>query len=135
MISFSWNNPPHMPAIRWQYTSVVVRLEKISEAKTKVMLSQSGFGDGKDWDETIFNVLKRVNGTIRHFWGSEMSFAPPAPKQHHRAGVGEGVVLRGGYRLLAHGQSPLAVGHRQFPRLDAPGDARCAEAPCGRPET
>jgi predicted dithiol-disulfide oxidoreductase (DUF899 family) len=26
------------------------------------------------------------NGKIRHFWGSEISFAPLAPKQHHRAG-------------------------------------------------
>ena len=24
--------------------------------------------------------------SIRHFWGSEMAFAPSAPGQHHRAG-------------------------------------------------
>lgn len=42
--------------------------------------------DGTNWDETIFNVFKRKDGAIRHFWASEMSFAPPAPHQHHRAG-------------------------------------------------
>lgn len=42
--------------------------------------------DGENWDETIFNAFRKKNGAIRHFWGSEMSFAPPAPKQHHRAG-------------------------------------------------
>jgi len=41
---------------------------------------------GENWDETIFNVFKKEGGKIRHFWGSEMSFAPPAPGQHHRAG-------------------------------------------------
>jgi len=40
----------------------------------------------RDFDEPIFNVFRKENGVIRHFWGSEMSFAPPIPKQHHRAG-------------------------------------------------
>jgi hypothetical protein len=37
-------------------------------------------------DETIFNVLKKANGKLRHFRRLEMSVAPSAPKQHHRAG-------------------------------------------------
>jgi predicted dithiol-disulfide oxidoreductase (DUF899 family) len=42
---------------------------------------------GEDWDETIFNVFRRApDGTIRHFWGSELSFAPSPPGQHHRSG-------------------------------------------------
>ena len=45
-----------------------------------------GVPDGKDWDETIFNVFRRDGGTIHHFWGSELSFAPAAPGQHHRSG-------------------------------------------------
>jgi predicted dithiol-disulfide oxidoreductase (DUF899 family) len=28
----------------------------------------------------------KSDGGIAHFWGSEMSFAPTAPEQHHRAG-------------------------------------------------
>jgi predicted dithiol-disulfide oxidoreductase (DUF899 family) len=31
-------------------------------------------------------VFRKQDGKLRHFWGSEMSFAPPEPKQHHRAG-------------------------------------------------
>jgi predicted dithiol-disulfide oxidoreductase (DUF899 family) len=42
--------------------------------------------DGEDWDETIFNVFHLDDGTMRHFWGSELSFAPSAPDQHHRSG-------------------------------------------------
>jgi predicted dithiol-disulfide oxidoreductase (DUF899 family) len=45
-----------------------------------------GVPDGKDWDETIYNVFRLDEGTIRHFWGSEMSFAPSEPNQHHRSG-------------------------------------------------
>jgi predicted dithiol-disulfide oxidoreductase (DUF899 family) len=41
--------------------------------------------DGENWDETIFNVFRKNKGAIHHFWGSEMSFAPTAPNQHHRA--------------------------------------------------
>jgi predicted dithiol-disulfide oxidoreductase (DUF899 family) len=50
------------------------------------MRRQHHVPDGKDWDETIFNVFHRKDGVIRHCWGSEMAFAPPAPNQHHRAG-------------------------------------------------
>ncbi len=50
------------------------------------MRRQHNVPDGRDWDETIFNVFRREGGTIRHFWASELAFAPPAPGQHHRAG-------------------------------------------------
>lgn len=45
-----------------------------------------GVPDGEDWDETIYNVFRRDGGTIRHFWGSELSYAPAEPGQHHRSG-------------------------------------------------
>lgn len=41
---------------------------------------------GENWDETIYNVFRYDDGTIRHFWGSELSFAPMEPHQHHRSG-------------------------------------------------
>ena len=50
------------------------------------MRAQHGVLDSENWDETIFNVFKKSAGVIRHFWGSEMSFAPTVPNQHHRAG-------------------------------------------------
>jgi predicted dithiol-disulfide oxidoreductase (DUF899 family) len=53
---------------------------------SKGMRAQHNVPDDSNWDETIFNVFKKSDGVIRHFWGSEMAFAPPAPDQHHRAG-------------------------------------------------
>lgn len=50
------------------------------------MRAQHKVPDGEDWDETIFNVFRKDGETIRHFWGSEMAFAPSVPGQHHRAG-------------------------------------------------
>jgi len=42
--------------------------------------------DGQNWDETMYNVFHLTGGKIRHFWGSELSFAPTEPGQHHRSG-------------------------------------------------
>ena len=43
---------------------------------SKGMRAQHRVPEGENWDETIFNVFKKSDGEIRHFWGSEMSFAP-----------------------------------------------------------
>ena len=40
-----------------------------------------------DWDETMFNVFRLDNGRVRHFWGSELTWAPEERDQHHRSGV------------------------------------------------
>jgi predicted dithiol-disulfide oxidoreductase (DUF899 family) len=53
---------------------------------SKAMRFQHRVPEGQNWDETIFNVFKKRNGKIHHFWGSEMAFARPVPGQHHRAG-------------------------------------------------
>jgi predicted dithiol-disulfide oxidoreductase (DUF899 family) len=50
------------------------------------MRAQHKVPAGANWDETIFNVFRKGTGGITHFWGSEMSFAPTVPEQHHRAG-------------------------------------------------
>jgi predicted dithiol-disulfide oxidoreductase (DUF899 family) len=50
------------------------------------MRAERGYGSGEDWDEPMLNVFhKRRDGTIRHFWGSELVFAPEDPGQNHRA--------------------------------------------------
>ena len=41
---------------------------------------------GPDWDETMFNVFRLDDGKVRHFWGSELTWAPSEPGQHHRSG-------------------------------------------------
>ena len=35
----------------------------------------------------MFNVFRKdSSGTVRHFWGSELVYAPEEPGQNHRAG-------------------------------------------------
>ena len=56
-------------------------------SKLSAEMRQSfGVKDGEDWDETIYNVFQLHEGKIRHFWGSEMSYAGGEPNQHHRSG-------------------------------------------------
>ncbi len=50
------------------------------------MRKAHGVPDGESWDETIYNVFRLDDGAIRHFWGSELRFAPSAPHQDHRSG-------------------------------------------------
>jgi predicted dithiol-disulfide oxidoreductase (DUF899 family) len=45
-----------------------------------------GATSGSDWDETMFNVFHQDNGKVRHFWGSELTWALDEPYQHHRSG-------------------------------------------------
>jgi predicted dithiol-disulfide oxidoreductase (DUF899 family) len=45
-------------------------------ALTPEMRAVRGYEAGKDWDEPMLNVFTRDGGTIRHFWGSELVFAP-----------------------------------------------------------
>ena len=35
--------------------------------------------DGENWDETMFNVFRLDDGAVRHFWGSELTWAPQKP--------------------------------------------------------
>lgn len=51
MLSFDWNAPPHLPAVRAQRTHVVVRLEAAGEGRTRVTLRHDGWGDGGEWDQ------------------------------------------------------------------------------------
>lgn len=54
MLSFSWNAPPTIPAIRklGPSTWVVVELEEITQEQTKLTLSHLGWQEGADWDAT-----------------------------------------------------------------------------------
>jgi predicted dithiol-disulfide oxidoreductase (DUF899 family) len=50
------------------------------------IVRERGGKDGQNWDETMFNVFRLDRGTVRHFWGSELTWAPQEPGQHHRSG-------------------------------------------------
>jgi predicted dithiol-disulfide oxidoreductase (DUF899 family) len=75
------------------------------------MRAERGYEEGKDWDETIFNVFRKDGDTIRHFWASEMAFAPEEPGQHHRAGDMADPL----WNLLD--MSPEGRGESWFPKL------------------
>jgi predicted dithiol-disulfide oxidoreductase (DUF899 family) len=55
-------------------------------SKLPAALRKERVKDGKDYDETMFNVFRLDNGTVRRFWGSELTWAPMDPGQHHRSG-------------------------------------------------
>jgi len=50
------------------------------------MRAERGYEPGKNWDEPMYNVFRKDGSTIRHFWGSELVYAPEEPGQNHRAG-------------------------------------------------
>ena len=51
LLSFTWDAPPIFPNIRKQRTSVVIRLTQLDANKTKLSLTQSGWGDGEEWNK------------------------------------------------------------------------------------
>lgn len=51
MLSFSWNAPPEFDELRKKHTIVVLQFEELEPGKTKVRLSQHGWGRGEDWDK------------------------------------------------------------------------------------
>lgn len=58
-----------------------------TSAFSREMRIARGYKDGENGDEPMYNVFCRdSDGTVRHFWGSEMLYAPEEPGQHHRVG-------------------------------------------------
>jgi len=50
------------------------------------ILEYRGSKAGEVWDETMFNVFRLDDGVVRHFWGSELTWARSEPREHHRSG-------------------------------------------------
>jgi uncharacterized protein YndB with AHSA1/START domain len=57
MVSFTWDAPPQYPEIRKQRTLVTVRFYPTTVNQTLVTLSQTGWGQGENWEtvRTYFN--------------------------------------------------------------------------------
>jgi uncharacterized protein YndB with AHSA1/START domain len=53
MLAFTWNAPPHLPNVRQQHTSVVVRFKDLGNSQTKVTLTETGWGEGEEWDQAF----------------------------------------------------------------------------------
>jgi len=67
MLSFDWNAPPSLPAVRQQRTFVVLRFTPEGK-RTRVSLHHTGWGDpegadGKQWDET-YRYFDRAWGNV-----------------------------------------------------------------------
>jgi predicted dithiol-disulfide oxidoreductase (DUF899 family) len=61
-----------------------------TSALTPAMRAERGYkpdeaGVDENWDEPMLNVFRKDGAKIRHFWGSELVFAPEDPGQNHRA--------------------------------------------------
>jgi uncharacterized protein YndB with AHSA1/START domain len=50
-LSFTWNNPPSIPKIRWQYTTVSLYFETLNEKQTRLKFIHHGWGPGEDWQK------------------------------------------------------------------------------------
>lgn len=53
-------------------------------ALTPEMRAARGYREGENWDEPMLNVFQQQGDGVRHFWGSELVFAPEEPGQDHR---------------------------------------------------
>ena len=52
MLSFTWNAPPNMPAVRAQRTVVTIRMAARGDSLTDVSLTHTGFGNSAAWQES-----------------------------------------------------------------------------------
>ena len=52
-LTFTWNAPPQLPLARAQRTVVLLRLRPVEVDRTRVELTQVGWGDGGEWDEAF----------------------------------------------------------------------------------
>ena len=50
MLSFEWNSPPALGAMRYRHTHVVLRFEDAPGGATRVRFDQLGWGEGDGWD-------------------------------------------------------------------------------------
>lgn len=70
MLSVSWAMPPYMTEVRPHHTHLLFRFEPLDEARTRVSLTHSGWGEGEAWDEA-FTYFERV-------WPHVLSSMPSA---------------------------------------------------------
>jgi predicted dithiol-disulfide oxidoreductase (DUF899 family) len=78
-----WDHLDFLSTAGNRYTSdYFADTSKVPEAVRKTW----NVKDGENYDETMFNVFRLEHGKVRHFWGSELTWAPQEPGQHHRSG-------------------------------------------------
>ncbi len=76
MLSFTWDAPPQFPEIRRQRTSVVLRFSELAPNKTKVSLTQSGWGEGEEWDKAYHYFLSAWGEFVLPFLKHSLEAGP-----------------------------------------------------------
>jgi uncharacterized protein YndB with AHSA1/START domain len=64
MLSFTWDAPPQFPQIRAQRTLVTIRMYPAGDSKTFVTLTQTGWGQGQDWQTVRDYFVKAWGGFV-----------------------------------------------------------------------
>jgi len=78
MISFTWTAPPSIPGLRDKgiKTHVVVTMDEAEAGKTRVRITQMGFGEGDDWDKCYAYFDKAWPKVLERLGQSIGSIAP-----------------------------------------------------------
>jgi uncharacterized protein YndB with AHSA1/START domain len=63
MLSFSWNFPPSIPKIRFEYLWVVLRFLRVGPSETRVTLDHLGWKQGPAWEKG-FRYFDRAWGSV-----------------------------------------------------------------------
>ena len=66
MFSFTWNQTPDLPDIRPQLTLVNLKFKKISENETLLIFTQTGWGEGADWDKAYNYFVEAWGSVVLH---------------------------------------------------------------------
>jgi uncharacterized protein YndB with AHSA1/START domain len=88
LLAFTWNAPPSIPSLREAEarTQVILELFADGSSRTKVRLSQHGFGEGRDWQEyyeyfdkawarVLANLSNEIRGAPEQLQGPEKTWA------------------------------------------------------------
>ena len=81
-----------------------------STALSEAVRDQQEFKPGEEWDMPILNVFQRDGDTIRHFWASEMLYAPTDEDEDPRH-VGTLEIAWNLYDLLPRGRADFDEQH------------------------
>lgn len=74
----------HLPLLSTAGNSYDAHYYGDTASLTPAMRAERGYKPGEAWDEPMLNVFRKDGDVVRHFWGSELVFAPEDPGQHHR---------------------------------------------------
>jgi hypothetical protein len=62
--AFTWNAPPGIPAIRGRRNLVILDLAPLDGNRTRLRFTQTGWGEGADWDKAYDYFDHAWNGVV-----------------------------------------------------------------------